>query len=221
MILRLIIGLFPSSLNESKFISLSEELAEHGTSEFVLGKEGPYPHVTLFKLSLADNKLGELVRVIHRISLVHNIPRLGVIDAHSERGGYVGLRLSHEPELREVHACIVNQTSGLRHRNADRMWSGKRLEGMNELERSFLTSYGYPFVFEQYNPHLTAICYKEQATAKHVAARLNEHCKFPDVSPAGIAIFREGPFGSAVEELEAFAFCGTANAHQTPATATS
>ena len=134
-------------------VSLSARIAQDHETDFVLDGVTFHPHVTLYKISIADEDVLGVYARVQQVARRHR-PISCPFGAFQDGRGYLYLRLKPEEALQLLHAELVRALNGVRIRGA-RIRSKGREAVMSSEERFNNLRYGHPNVLDTYRPHMS------------------------------------------------------------------
>ncbi|MEU7893900.1 DUF1045 domain-containing protein [Nonomuraea sp. NPDC049152] len=148
-------------------VQLSQQCAERAATEFTLGEDGPYAHLSLYMANFTPAQREAAASLLRSISA--QTPRISLDGDHfagNEQGMFELFYRTSQALTRlqeEVIAALAPLRTGLRHRDpVGRVLSEYRLTAP-PLARDNLERYGYDEVGELFRPHITMTRFQQRA----------------------------------------------------------
>lgn len=182
-------------------IALSENLAKHHETYFMLGEKENYPHITVYAVEFPDNAVEEVLDAVRKIAAQFQpIPcTVKQVEAHQ---GYVGVEIEKSPALAHLHEEIVAPLAPLRAPTADS--SADYAMSFTPEQRDNIQRYGYADAMQLYNPHFTITRLKDEKEAGEVAKGIT--WDIPEFTVDSLGVYTMGDHGTCNELLQEFAF---------------
>ncbi|HNW34100.1 MAG TPA: 2'-5' RNA ligase family protein [Candidatus Ozemobacteraceae bacterium] len=165
---------------------------------------GTIPHVTLYMGLFPEQEIASVKGELAKIAAGTSPFQISLHGIKTGRDGYLFWNADVGTALRRLHEVIVTAINPLR-RGAirDKYLSGSN--GFSEDERRNIREYGFPWVFQQFRPHLTIGCIDEKKTAI-TASVLGHPCVSGNVT--AIALGTVGERGVILSAGDTFRFSG-------------
>jgi hypothetical protein len=189
--------LLPSDVEE-KVIALSQKITAQHDAYFVLGRQSPRAHITLYATVFAKERLVDVLTNVRQLAattasiLCHG----GEWEHHS---GYIGVGLRRTSGLLWCHQRAVQELSLLRQLDAELHLGAE----CSELQKENIANYGHPDVLTAYQPHITITRFKKEIDAVAISQVMAHG--LGDFRTDTIAVARMSDHGTCAEVLNEFA----------------
>lgn len=149
--------LIPSDVVVARAVALSETLASRG-SYFTLDDTSYFPHLSLYMLQLDGDGLDKTREVLSRIA--GETQKLeGRVADYKYVNNYLEIDYTTSPELASLQERIVSGLNLLRSGLRDK--EKIRLSTSTGKERENILQYGYRWIGDLFNPHITFARFKD------------------------------------------------------------
>ena len=159
--IRIVIALIPTTEVAEKASAVSATFAEHHPF-FVLGSEGPFPHVTLYMTDIPSNNLELLVEQIRTVIPTKQPLPLTAKKFRIKKNGYVDVEYQRTATLIEFQKQIVESLTSLQE---EVVAHSDIFEQLSSEKQDLVLRFGYPEYGIFYEPHLT---FTRVETIEHV-----------------------------------------------------
>jgi len=181
------------------YVELPEEIRKAGlmlnrqVTDFAGGNidfmSGTIPHITLYMGLFPERETASVKCELAKIAAATPPFQVSLRCIESAREGYLFWNADIETALRRLHEMVVTALSPLRRG----MIRDKYLAGLNDFsedERRNIREHGFPWVFQQFRPHLTIGCIEEKKVAA-TAALLGRPCASGSVTAMALGMVGE------------------------------
>jgi hypothetical protein len=129
-----------------------------------------YPHATIyhvkFPLENKDKVTSVVESIVKQTSPVHFDP-IGI----NEKFNFVGIGFEKTDVIKDIHEKIVTELNPLREGVIGKKYIEK-FTTYSEKERVYINTYGYPYVFDEYRPHVTVAYLEHGADMEEVKSMI-------------------------------------------------
>jgi 2'-5' RNA ligase len=145
------IVLLPNEELKEKAITASVQLKRLGT-QFTLGKDGPFPHVSLYQLQLKEADLDKCAYLLKEIAAQFGPFELKVVQ-YFQKQRYYDAEYLKTPDVENLHAKVIEIFNPIRFgmRERDKQ---KITEAMGVAKEN-IQKYGSIGVLKLFRPHMT------------------------------------------------------------------
>lgn len=136
-------------------IEASRRLRRDFGSELILDEERALPHISLYHVAIAPERMEEFERELQRVMERAETGEMEITGLHCYREhGSLAIRCSKPRWLERLYLRIIRATDPLRDPDFDnyRAWNADRLSAGR---RSYIERYGTPLVGRFFIPHIT------------------------------------------------------------------
>lgn len=201
--IRLNTALIPNKEANDESIRLSKAITDVVECEFVLDGKLFFPHVTLYSPEYPVSSTTQILKLVEKVSQSQKIIRLRNSQLKLSLDGGVGLMLKRNKTIDNFNNIIVDKLNPLRKGVLREKYLDKSvLDSFNSEQRSNIEIYGYPYVMNLFNPHITITYIKNPEywkKARFIKTKLNS------VTLNKIGIFEMGPHGTCTKLIAEFA----------------
>lgn len=152
------IALIPSTAVSNRAIATSQSLSSADTF-FTLETGRFYPHISLYMLELQTVDYEKIQGIIQDIAKQFSTFELTATNYHQVMG-FLSIEYSINSELTKLQEQIISSCNPIR--NGLREKDIVRLKESTGSKRRYFEEYGYPYVKELFNPHITVTRFRNQ-----------------------------------------------------------
>ncbi|HEY4482601.1 MAG TPA: hypothetical protein VI953_00295 [Candidatus Paceibacterota bacterium] len=186
--------LIPSDAIAAKSVALSETLAARG-SYFTLDNANYFPHISLYMLQLDSSGLDKTREVLPQIAEETQKVE-GVVTDYKYINNYLEVDYAISPEFAFLQEQVVAKLNPLRSGLRDK--EKARLTTSTGRERENILQYGYRWIGDLFNPHISFARFKD-----------NQESCLVDLPPketfagkfSAIGIYEMGDHGTCAKEV--------------------
>lgn len=166
---------------------LLKKFGERHTSEY----SSYTPHITIHQAEFPEKNEEEVLRLVQKIVEITNrivfIP-IGI----SSKKRYVAVNFKKTPAIAEFQEVLIKNLNPFREGALKDMYreSFRNFEGD---EQENIQSWGYPYIFDSYSPHLTLISLEKIEDAPEATKMIHWEQDF-EVRQVEIVVSKEGVF---------------------------
>ncbi|HUB93347.1 MAG TPA: DUF1045 domain-containing protein [Verrucomicrobiae bacterium] len=192
------IALLPTARVTERAVSTSEKLREQAV-RFTLHPTGPFPHLSLYMVSLSDRVIASVVERLSRIA--QETPKLVLTATEYSQGrGYLSVAYGRLVTLDALQMTVITAVNPLR----DGLMSDDavRLQVSTGIQRENLERYGYVDVGSLFRPHVTLTRFELETV--HAVSELPDLKQFTGVF-SELGLFELGDSGTCVRKVSSMA----------------
>lgn len=165
---RLNIAIKPPSPIAKKIIELSKSISNNDNPQFVLDGANFLPHATLYSPEFPFQNVPSLYRDLEELA-GETSPFLSPFTAFQGKKGYLGIGIEKTPQLMKLHTEIVKNLNPLREGHLREKYHTDTYRAEQTPEQLHnIDTYGYPAIFNLFNPHLTIIRFEDVSVANRL-----------------------------------------------------
>ncbi len=148
----------PSAISE-EVVEIREKLLSEFDEQYSSEYPSYTPHITVYQAEFPDKNetkifdvLQKIVKASHEVTFVPT--EIG------SKGRYVAVRFEKNHRLLKFQKTLVDELSPLRENILKKTYT-ESFESFEQNEQLNIQSWGYPYLFGSYQPHLTFIALKD------------------------------------------------------------
>jgi 2'-5' RNA ligase len=147
---------------------LSEKYSTNFVSEFVVYT----PHVTIYQAEFPTKNNASVLQYIEKISAsVMEHPISFIPTGVNVRGRYVAIAFQNTNDIAVLHRQVVESLNSLREGLIKKNYR-QSSSGFSDKEEMNIRLWGYPYVMEEYKPHLTILALENGDKSEEVAKEI-------------------------------------------------
>lgn len=152
------------------FVDLNRKLSKENKTRFV--SEFPIftPHITIYQAEFPKRNESKVLEEVK--SMANSSERLlFVSDKPSVKGRYVAMNFKRSKEIENFSRHVVERLSPLREGNVKEVYRNS-VQNLSKEESDNVAKWGYPYVMDLYNPHVTILALDDERDAQGVAKEI-------------------------------------------------
>jgi 2'-5' RNA ligase len=199
---RLNIAIKPNKELSKYAIEKSRELSSMEKSLYVLDGENYYPHVTLYSPEFPASNIKKVISKVEEIASQTNTFFSKFNTIHHEEG-YVVINVKTDVNIMNIHNDLVHSLNPLRDGVLRQKYRDDNyLQAFPDDIKNKIMDYGYPKVFELFNPHLSLIRFADGVSVDAIVKDFV--WEYPRFEVSSLGIFEMGENGTCTKLVKEF-----------------
>lgn len=185
----------------SEVVKLNKKLAEENKVRFVSEFTTFTPHITIYQAEFPKENKKKVLEVIKL--LVESTTEIFFASSKpSTKGGYVAISFEKSEEIEDFHKYVVEKLNLLREGNIKNSYK-ESMQIFSEEEQENISAFGYPYVMNLYNPHMTVVSLESADKVQSVAKEIRFNKSF-SVNTINVVISNSNKKEAGEKELHKF-----------------
>ncbi len=142
-------------------------------------KKDFYPHLNIYDLSVPKDNLKAIIKKLKAFVSAQKSFKIKIGKINSFSFGIIFLEVNKSKQLELLHKNIVKEVAVLKGECIDKDYLSPNRK-YTKRQKELLIAYGNPFVFDQFQPHITIGNIFDKNQLKSICKELNSQLKFQE-----------------------------------------